>query len=138
MLSFETSKSFNLPIAATAARQGNSPRTPQVEEMALLAAVDFPEGEILLAVAFESSAAFPLEVGMAYQVSLLAEDRQGLRWVEKVGKERHDQRKELQDCIRKPQSENREGLEESYKEENHLDLREGGLQAFQMAEECRL
>jgi hypothetical protein len=105
--------------------------------MALLAAVDFPEGEILLAVAFESSAAFPLEVGMAYQASLLAEDHQGLRWVEKVGKERHDQRKELRDCIRKPQSENREGLEESY-EENHLDLREGGLQAFQMAEECRL
>ncbi len=132
MLSFETSKSFNLPIAATAARQGNSPRTPQVEEMALVAAVDFPEGEILLAVAF------PLEVGMAYQASLLAEDHQGLRWVEKVGKERHDQRKELQDCIRKPQSENREGLEESYEEENHLDLREGGLQAFQMAEECRL
>lgn len=63
--------------------------------MALLAAVDFLEGGILLAVAFESSAASPLEVGMAYRAFLVAEDHQGLCWVEKVGKERHDQRKEL-------------------------------------------
>lgn len=97
------------------------------------------EGEILLAVAFESSAAFLLEAGKAFRAYPLAEDRQGLRWVGKEGKACHGPRKELQGRIRKPQSENREGGEESYEEENHLDLRVGELPAFQTEEEaCRL